>query len=93
VREVSLAFFVSSNPFVEDGLLDATHRFHLGNAGVGHAVHVTIEKLLLVLGSQVAIVRHPLVMIVSYEVEDVFLEVCARAGNRLHLVLPDHLSQ
>ena len=62
VREEPLAFLVRRGPMLEHDPLDAPHRLFFGNAGVGHAIHVPVEKRLLVGRRQIAIVRHALVM-------------------------------
>ncbi len=75
------------------GALDAADRLVLGDAGVGHAVQVLVEQLFFLLGRQVAVVRNAHVVIVRDEVEDVFLEVGARAADRVHLAAADHLGE
>ena len=64
-----------------------------GNAGIGHAIHVLIEQLLLVFRRQIAPVRNTLVEIVRNQIENVFLQICAGAANAMHLILTDHLGQ
>ena len=60
-------------------VLQSSEGLLLGYAGVGHAVHVVLKKLMLLLGSEVTVVGHPLVMGVCDEVHDVLLEVVGRA--------------
>ena len=93
VREIALARLVGAHPFLEHRGLDPAHRFHLGNAGVGHAIHVAVEQRLLVGGGEVAVIRHALVVIVRDEIEHVLLEIRAGATDGVHLVLPDHFRQ
>ena len=52
-----------------------------------------VEQRLLVLGGQVAVVRHALVVVVRHEVEDVLLEIGAGAADGVDLVLADHLGE
>ena len=47
VREIALALLVGGHPDFEHGLFHAAHRFAFGNAGVGHAVQVAVEQILL----------------------------------------------
>ena len=93
VRKVALAVFVGSRPLFEHRLFDPAHGFAFRNAGVGDAIEVAIEKLLLVLRGEIAIVRDALVVIVRNEVEDVFFEVGAGRADQVDLVLADHLSK
>ena len=75
----------AAQPFLEDDALDAAHRFFFRNAGVGDAVQMPIEQRLLVGRRQIAIVRHPLVVVVRDEIEDVFFEIGAGAADRVNL--------
>ncbi len=54
---------------------------------------MTIEQRLFVVGREVTVVRHALVIVVGDQVEDVLFEVRAGAGDCLHLVAADHLGQ
>jgi hypothetical protein len=54
---------------------------------------VPVEQSLLVVAGQLAPLRHALVMIVRDEVEDILLEVCARADDQVHFVLANHLGE
>ncbi len=93
VREEALAGLVGADPLLEHLVLDAAHGLHLGDAGVGDAVHVAGEQLGFVGGGEVAVVGHALVKVVSDEVEDVFLEIGAGAADAVNLVLADHLGE
>ena len=93
VREQRRPLAVVLHPPVQHRGLDPPHRLVLGNARVGDAIQVPIEQRLFVGRREVAIVRHPHVVIVRHEVEDVFLEVGAGAADAGHLVLPDHLGE
>ena len=84
----SAAFHSSST-----ALLDPAHRLLLGDARVRDAVQVPPEQRLLLGGAQLAVVRDAHVVVVRDEVEDVLLEVRARAGDGVDLVLPDHLGE
>jgi hypothetical protein len=75
VWEIALAGLVGGQPLLGDGGLDAAHGLALGDARVGHAVHVPVQQILLVLGREVAVVRHALVVVVGDEIEDVLLQV------------------
>ena len=48
VREVSLALPVGGDPVLEHHLLQSSDGFFLGNAGVGDAVEVSGQQLLLI---------------------------------------------
>src|SRR5579875_1387999 len=93
MREAALPLLVRRGPFFKNHALDAPHGLFLRNTSVGHAIHVPVEQRLFVAWRQVAPVRHALVEIVRHQVEDVFLEIRARAGNAMYLVLPDHLGK
>ena len=93
VREIAFAGLVSLGPFVGDDGLDAAHGFHLGDARVGHAVHVALNKLHFVLGREVAVVWHALVVVVSDQVKNVFLKIRAGANDGVDLVLANHFSE
>ena len=93
VREVAFPGAVGLDPFREHGCLDPPHRFHFGNAGVGHPVHMPVQQGLLFRGRQVPIVRDPLVVVVGNQVEDILFEVGARTDDGVHLVLADHLRE
>ncbi len=84
---------VGRDPFCEHRLLDPPHRFHLRDAGVGHAIHVLGEKFLLILRRELPVVRHPLVVVVRDQIENILFEVRAGADDQVHLVAPDHLRQ
>ncbi len=93
MREIAFTLFIGVGPDFEHGFFHAAHRFAFRNAGVGHAVHVAIEQRLFVLGSERAITRHALVVIVRDEIENVFFQIRAGAGDELHLVPPDHFRE
>ena len=93
VGEEALAGLVGADPLLQHLVLDAAHRLHLGDAGVGDAVHVAGEQLGLVGGGQIAVVGNALVEVVRDEVEDVFLQIGAGAADAVNLVLADHLGQ
>ncbi len=88
-----LARAVGRDPLLEHRLLDPPHRLHLRDAGVGHAIHVPGEQLLLVLRRQLPVMRHALVVVVRDEIENILLEVRAGADDQVHLVAPDHLRE
>jgi hypothetical protein len=54
---------------------------------------VALEQLLLLLRRELAVVRDADVVVVGDEVEDVLLEVRARAADAVDLVLADHLGE
>jgi len=93
VREIALAGLVGLHPFLEHDVLDAAHGLHLGDAGVGDAVHVAGEQRLLVGGGEVAVAGDALVVVVRDEVEDVLFEIGAGADDAVDLVLADHLGE
>ena len=93
VREVTLPGSVGRHPFLKHGFFQAPHRFHLRDAGVGHAVHVAVEQGLLVGRREVAVMRHALVVIVGDEVEDILFEIRSGAGNDANLVAADHFGE
>gem|GEM_PF-6887510 len=93
VRKITFARPVGSDPLLQHDFLDPPHGFHFGNAGVGHAIHVPVQQILFVVGRQVPVVRHPLVIIMGHEIENILLQVRTRADNRVDLVAPDHLRE
>ena len=84
---------VGRDPLFEHRLLDPPHRLHLRDARVGHAIHVPGEQLLLVPWRELPVVRHPLVVVVRDEIENILLEVRAGTDDQVHLVATDHLRQ
>ena len=93
VREAAFPGAVGLDPFRQHRGLDPAHRLHLGNARVGHAVHMPVQQGLLFRRRQVPIVRDPLVVIVRDQVENVLLQVGPGADDGVHLVLADHLRE
>ncbi len=93
VRKEPLSSLVGTHPFFEHFILDAPHRFHLGDARIGHAVHVPRQQLRLVRRCQVAIVGNALIEIVRHKIENIFFKVGARAANPMNLVLANHLGE
>ena len=93
VREKALALRVGIHPLFEDDIFDAAHRFHFGNAGVRDAVHVSLEKRLFIGRREVAVVRDALVKIMRDEIENVLLEIRARADDAVDFSLTDHLGE
>ena len=93
MREELLARLVGALPLVEHGALDAADGLVLRDAGVGDAVQVLVEQLLLLLRREMPVVRNAHVMIVRDEVEDVLLEIRARAADRVDLAAADHLGE
>ena len=77
--EESLTLGLHVVPHLYEMVFQSPECLLLGYAGVGNAVHVVLEKLVLLLGSKVTVVGHPLVMGVCDEVHDVLLEVVGRA--------------
>src|SRR5690606_28588193 len=51
------------------------------------------EQIALILRTEVAVVRDTEIMVVGNEIENIFLQISACAGDDLHFVLPDHLSK
>jgi hypothetical protein len=92
VRETALAGGLGGAPFGEHRARAGASPL-LGDAGVGHPVEVAVEQVALLLRRQVAIVRHHHVVVVRDEVEEILLEVCAGAADRVHLVAADHLGE
>jgi hypothetical protein len=93
VREKALAGLVGPHPFLEHRLFNPAHRFHLGNAGIGYAIHVAIEQALLVGRGEIAVIRHALVVVMRDEIENVLLQIGARAADGGDLVLPNHFRE
>ena len=93
VREELLLRLVGALPLVEHGFLDAANRLVLGDASIRDAVQVLIEQLLFLLRRKMPVVRDADVVVVRDEVEDVFLEIGARAGDRVHLAAADHFRE
>ncbi len=93
MREETLACLIGANPFLQHGGLDAAHGLHLGDAGIGDAIHVALQQGFLVSGSEVAVVGHALVVVVRDEIEDILFQIRAGTADRSHLVLADHLGQ
>ena len=93
VREEPLALGISIRPFPQDDILDAAHGFHLGNAGVCDAIHVTRQEGLLIGWRQVAVMRDALVEVVRHKIEDVFLEVGSRANDAVDFSLANHFRE
>ena len=73
--------------------LQAAERLFLRNAGIRHAVHMILEQVPLVLRRQVAVMRYALIVRMSHQIHDIFLQIGARAGDNLHLVPADHLGE
>jgi hypothetical protein len=48
VRKITFTLPVGGYPFGENGLFDPPHGLHLGNARIGHPIHMTLEQRLLV---------------------------------------------
>src|SRR5215467_9074 len=51
------------------------------------------EKLFLLLWTEFAIIGKAHVFAARNEIEEVFLQICAGTGDRMHLVLSNHLRQ
>ena len=84
---------VGARPLRQQRRFKPAHRFLLGDAGVGYAVHVALEQSLLVLGRQIAIMRHALVKVVRDQVKNIFFQIGAGTRDRVYLVATDHLGQ
>jgi hypothetical protein len=54
---------------------------------------MVFEEVPFVLGRQIAVVGHPFVMTVRYQVHDVLFEIGPGATDDLYLILTDHFSQ
>ena len=93
VRKEALAGLVGADPFLQHFVLNAPHRLHLRDAGIGNPVHVAAKQLGFVGWSQIAVVRNALVEVVRHEVENVFLKICAGAADAMNLLLADHLGE
>src|ERR1051325_3898174 len=86
VREFSIVVLRSGYPFIEHHSLDTPHRFLFWNTGVGNAIEVPFQQLLLLLGSQLPIIWNAFVLAARDEIEKVFLQVCTGASNGMHFV-------
>ena len=62
---------VGRDPLFEHRLLDPPHRLHLRDARVGHAIHMFGKQLLFVLGGELPVVRHPLIVVVRDQIENI----------------------
>ena len=93
VGEKPFAGLIGADPLLQNLVLDAAHGLHLGDAGVGDAVHVAREQLGFIGRGQIAVAGNALIKIVGHEVEDVFFQVGAGAADAVNLVLADHLGQ
>ena len=93
VREKPFARLICSHPLGKDGFFNSAHRFHFRYARVGDAVHVPVEERFLLGRREIAVVRDPLVKIVSDEIKHVLFQIRAGATDRVNLVAPDHFSQ
>jgi hypothetical protein len=78
-------------PQLEHVVLDLPHRLLFRDAGVGDAVQMALEQLLVVLGPQLPEVRHADVVVVRDQIVDVLLQVRAGDGDGVHLPAPDEL--
>ena len=90
VRKAPFAGALGRLPFGEQRAFDAPERLFLGDAGVGDAVEVAAQQRFLVRGAELPVMRQALVVLVRHQVEDVFLEIRAGAGNGVHIALADH---
>jgi len=93
VRKQALTRCVGGVPKVYHAAFDALHRLVFGDAGVGDAIQIARAQIEFVLRRQFAVVRHSHIEIVRDEVEDVFFEVGAGAGDGMHLVGANHLGE
>ena len=92
-REESLAIGLHLIPNLYEMVLQTAECLLLRDAGICNAVHMVVEKLLLLCRSEIPIVGNPVVVVVCHEVHDVLLEVVCGAGYNLNLVLTDHLGE
>ncbi len=93
VWKFSLLIFRGPNPFIDHDPFDPTHRFLFRNASVGYAIEMAIEKLFFLLRTELAIVWEPLVMTAGNEIEEVFLQIRAGAGDGVDFVVSNHFRQ
>ncbi|MNT28311.1 hypothetical protein D3C72_1639900 [compost metagenome] len=93
MREVSFAFFISVLPVLKNHVLDTTDSFFFRDARISNTVQMLLKKSLFVFFSQITVVRDTLVVIVRYQVENVFFQVCTCARDRVNFTLADHFSQ
>ena len=77
--EKSLTLGLHVVPYLYEMMFQSPECLLLGDAGVRDTVHVVLQQLVLLLGSQVAVVGHSLVVGVGHEVHDVLLEVVGGA--------------
>ena len=75
MRKVALTRLISRGPLLKHRRFDPAHGFAFRNTGVGHAVEMAIEKLLLIFRSELAIVWNALVVIVRDQVKNIFLKL------------------
>ena len=61
MRKFSLFVLGGENPFVDHDPFDPADGFLLGNAGVGHAIEMTLQERLFLLWAELAVVGQPLV--------------------------------
>ena len=93
VREMPLTLRLRLLPECQHGVFNTSHGFLFGNAGVGYAIEMAIEQRLFVSRSEVAIMRHALVVVVRHQIEHIFLEIRSGAGDGVDFILPNHLGQ
>jgi hypothetical protein len=93
VWKAAVAALVVCCPQVYDVFFQAAESLVLRDAGIGYAVHATVQQGAFLGGREVAVVRHALVVVVRYEVHHVFFQVGTGAADDVHLSLADHLSK
>ena len=62
IREIPFSFILRLCPHIDERALQAAESLLLRNAGVGHTVVVVLKQLLLLLRSEVAVARNPVIV-------------------------------
>ena len=89
----SLFVFRGRNPVVDHETLDPADGFLFGNAGVGHAIQMALQKLFFLSRTQLAVVWKTLVFGARDQIEQVFFQIRTGAGDGMDFVLTNHLRQ
>jgi hypothetical protein len=93
VWKFSVLVFGGRNPVVDDQAFDPPDGFLFGNAGIGHAIQMTLEKPFFLLGTELTVVGKALVFGARDQIEKVLLQIRAGAGDSVDFVLTNHFGQ
>ena len=93
MRKITLPGSFCISPEFMNMFLKSSESFFLRYTGIRNTVIMIFEQVPFFLWTQVAVIRHPLIMAMRHQVHDIFFQVGTRTTDNGYFILPDHFCE